>query len=416
MHFERLSKPGLTACLVAATLLSTPSLPAAGSGKEVARDGVTHVMNPAAAAKTETLELEPVWRVGGEDDEDVLFGVITDVILGPKGNFYLLDSQLNEIQVYSPKGEHLRTIGREGEGPGEFRFAFNLILLPDGNIGVLQAFPGKIVVLTPEGEPAGLFPIPETGDAGFKGLISAQNAGEQLAVIYTLTVPGQAGFSQNNVLALVDGEGKKETRIFSQESKMSNADAVFAESEWDTFRNRWAAAPDGRLFAATEYGAYSIHMWDSEGELVRVIHRESEEHPRTTEEVEKVRRVFEGFTRRVPVPNMKFEIEESWNPIQALHARSDGTLWVRSSRGTFGLKDGVAVAYEVFDEGGQLVRQVRLKGDLDSTSDGIFFVGDRMFVVTDWLDAMMALQGGAGPDDGDDDDAEPMEVLSFEIH
>lgn len=112
------------------------------------------VTNPAKAPNgQETIELKELWRVGGYDDEEVLFGVITDIIAGPNGNFYMLDSQLNEVQVYSPDGAYQRTIGREGEGPGEFRMAFNIVLLPNGNIGVLQAFPSKIVTLTPGGIP-----------------------------------------------------------------------------------------------------------------------------------------------------------------------------------------------------------------------------------------------------------------------
>ena len=402
--------------LVGATLAAAaPST--AWSGKEVKKEGIVHVMNPGTAAETETIDLEPAWIVGGEEDEDVLFGVITDVIRGPKGNFYLLDSQLNEIQVYSPAGEHLRTIGREGEGPGEFRFAFNLILLPNGNIGVLQAFPGKIVVLTPEGEPAGEFTMPETEGAGFKGMVAAQNAGDQLGVIYTLTQPSEAGFTQKSVLALIDGEGKTETHLHDQDSTMSSASALIAEDEWDAFRNRWAALPDGRVASAIEYGVYSVHVWDAKGELSRVIHREHEEHPRTQAEIDDVREIFKGFTRRVPVPNMKFEIESKWNPIQALHARDDGSLWVRPSHGTFGLADGVAAVYDVYDEAGRLARQVSLRGDFDVTSDGVFFVGDRMFVVTGWLDALMALQGGAGPagDDAEDDFAAPMEVRSYKV-
>lgn len=419
MRLRISSRSHLHVCLAVLVAMLTSTLAhaapsTAGNSKEVKKDGLLHVMNPATA-KAETIDLEPAWIVGGEEDEDVLFGVITDIIRGPKGNFYLLDSQLNEIQVYSPAGEHLRTIGREGEGPGEFRFAFNLILLPNGNIGVLQAFPGKIVVLTPDGEPAGEFPVPETDDTGFKGLIGAQNAGDQLAVIYTLTQPSEAGFTQKNVLALIDGEGKTEKRLHDQDSSMSSASALISEKEWDAFRNRWAALPDGRVASAIEYGTYSIHVWNAKGELERVIHREFDEHARTKAQVDEVREIFQGFTRRIPVPNMKFEIESNWNPVQTLNARDDGTLWVRSSRGTFDLKEGVAAVYDVYDEAGHLARQVSLRGDFDSTTDGIFFVGDRMFVVTGWLDALMALQGGAAPGGEDDEYAAPMEVRSYKV-
>ena len=39
-------------------------------------------------------------------------------------------------------GEHLRTVFREGDGPGEFRNASELAFMPDGNIGVMEMMPG----------------------------------------------------------------------------------------------------------------------------------------------------------------------------------------------------------------------------------------------------------------------------------
>ena len=99
------SVQSLVPVLAIAVLLGAP-LPAAAQEQ---------VMNPAKAPQgQETLELEELWRVGGWDDEEVLFGVITDIIADREGNFYMLDSQLNEVQVYAPDGEYLRTIGREG--------------------------------------------------------------------------------------------------------------------------------------------------------------------------------------------------------------------------------------------------------------------------------------------------------------
>ena len=56
----------------------------------------------------ETLKLTEVWRHGGEDDEEVLFGLITDLVIGPDGNIYLLDAQMMDIKVFSPAGKLLR--------------------------------------------------------------------------------------------------------------------------------------------------------------------------------------------------------------------------------------------------------------------------------------------------------------------
>ncbi len=386
------------------------------NGEDVVKDGVMHVMNPAESSEgPATIEMQEAWRIGGQDDEEI-FGVVTDIIADDEGNFYLLDSQRNEITVYSEDGEYLRTIGREGEGPGEFRGAFSMFRVSDGNIGVLQAFPDRIVVLTPEGDPAGEYPLPESPDGGFRVLFAAEYAGDNLALIYGVNQPSESGFTQTTVLALVDAEGEKEVRLHSQDATMSAATALIAEKEWDVFRNRWTSSPDGRAFSAVNFGEYSINVWDSEGQLDRVIHREYADHVRSDEEKERLLGIYKGFTRQIPIPNIKYEIEDAFNQIQTLQARDDGTLWVRTSRGTNGLKPGVAAIFDVFDENGRFTRQVTLKGEGDALNDGYFFVKDRMFVVTDFLHAMMALQGGGSTGDEEEaEEAELMQIISYRL-
>ncbi len=401
---------------VAVLVVLFAALPAQadGSGTTAEVDGVTQIKNPVQSlAKPEVIELEEVWRVGGEDD-DVLFGVVTDVITDSDGNFYLLDSQLSEIQVYSPDGEHLRTIGREGEGPGEFRGAFNMVLQPSGNIAVLQSFPSKLVGLTPSGDPADAFTLPQAEGQGFKVLFAAQNAGDDLAVVYGFNQPSESGFTQVNILSMFDSAGSNEKRLFSQESEMKVANAVISEIEWDAFRNRWAAGRDGRVYSAVDYGVYSINVWGPDGKLAHVIHRDYEPHVRTQEQKDEVLELYKGFTRQIPIPNIKYVVEDNWNPVQRLFARDDGTLWVVPSRGAIDQPEGILGIYDVFDKNGRFARQVTLKGQGDPAFDGIFFVKDRVFVVTDWINALMALQGGAGAAE-EDEDAEPMEIISYRL-
>ena len=77
------------------------------AGEEVTVDGVIHVKNGSKPSHgKETLKLEELWRHGGEEDE-TFFGVVTQAMTDEKGNVYVLDNQLNEVQVYSPAGEYI---------------------------------------------------------------------------------------------------------------------------------------------------------------------------------------------------------------------------------------------------------------------------------------------------------------------
>ena len=115
---------------------------------------------------------------------------------------------------------------------------------------------------------------------------------------------------------------------------------------------------------------------------------------------------------------MKYELEKNWNPVQQMAAREDGSLWVLSSRGTQGLPDGVMAVYDVYDKKGHFIKQVTLKGKGDPTVDGYFLVRDRLFVVTDFLNSLMALQGGGGQAQEEEDLEEEdvlMEIISYKV-
>lgn len=74
---------------------------------------------------------------------------------------YVLDSQLPAVRVYDMEGNHLRDVGREGQGPGEFTQPMDVAIGPDGRIFVRER--ARVAVFTPEGEPGDTLPI----DSGF---------------------------------------------------------------------------------------------------------------------------------------------------------------------------------------------------------------------------------------------------------
>ncbi len=404
--------------LVAMLTMAAAAVAGDWKGSEQTIDETLHMMNPVKGMeKPASIELEEMFRVGGYD-EDVLFGVVGSIMVGEDGNFYMLDTQLNEIQIFSPEGEYVRTIGREGEGPGEFRGALSMMKMPGGNIGVLQAFPSKIVMLTPEGDPAGDFPLPEVEGAGFRVLFSAAYAGENLALMYGRNQPSEKAFTQSNVLALVTADGSSETILHTQDSTMDFASAEISEREWDSFRNRWTATADGRVMTVPEFGKYKVKVWDAQGKTDRIIEREYPTHKRNAEQTERILEIYKGFTRQIPIPNIKYDIEENFSPVSQVYGRDDGTLWVQTSRGTVELGDGVLAGYDVYDAKGQFVQEVTLRGEGDPIADGIHMVGDYIVVVTDFLNGMMRLQGGGGGEGAAEaeEDVEPMEVIVYRLN
>lgn len=86
------------------------------------------------------------------DDENLAFHYPWDISFDASGKFYILDSGNNRIQKFSPDGKYMATLGRKGQGPGEFVYPESLDIDSKGYFYVLDSFQKRIQVLTPEGK------------------------------------------------------------------------------------------------------------------------------------------------------------------------------------------------------------------------------------------------------------------------
>ncbi len=377
--------------------------------------GVAHVKNPTKPINPPvTAELKELWRLGGDtDDENEFFGVITSVQSDSDGNIYLLDSQLSEVKIFDGDGGWVNTIGRDGEGPGEFRQPAGMFIMDDNTVGVVQTAPGRLVLLNTDGEPAGEHALPQMEGQVFLRGANANHEGKHLVVAFMHNKFEQDKMTQGNYLACIDNEGTILATLLEEERLWVFANPVISEEVWDTFDRRWSIGPDGRIFAAPVHADYTINVWGPDGKLQHVIEREYERLTRTPEEVAEVKAIYEAFTRNAP--NSTIEVEDYWKDIQNIYPRKDGSLWVLSSYGTNRQPDGSVGVFDVYDKDGRFTAQVTLNGQGDPQNDGYFFVDDKLFVVTDFLQAAMAMQGGGTDDEDDGEEAEPMSVICYEL-
>lgn len=70
-------------------------------------------------------------RIGSPDDSASAFTWFRELEVGPNGDVYTFHRQDHNIRVHSAEGRLVRTIGREGEGPGEFNGTGFMGLLGD---------------------------------------------------------------------------------------------------------------------------------------------------------------------------------------------------------------------------------------------------------------------------------------------
>ena len=122
---------------------------------------------PALHAQDRPLawDFEEIYRVGGLDvPEWAQFTRSGDLAFDGAGNLYVLDEAARHVVKIGPDGRLVRTIGRAGEGPGEFGSPRRLVVWQDGSIAVTDGRRTAIQLFDADGNYARQVRWSGTGD------------------------------------------------------------------------------------------------------------------------------------------------------------------------------------------------------------------------------------------------------------
>jgi sugar lactone lactonase YvrE len=118
-------------------------------------DGVKNVHNETSGkwGKTPEISLEFVRTIGEmeSDNEALIFFMPSDIAFDSQGNIHILDTGNHRIQKFDNGGKYLTTIGREGQGPGEFQYPQALTIDSEGYLYISDMGNRKIHVLKSDG-------------------------------------------------------------------------------------------------------------------------------------------------------------------------------------------------------------------------------------------------------------------------
>lgn len=371
-----------------------------------------------------TLDLREQWRIGGEDDQDILLGLVQSGVVDDQGNVYLVDRQLSQVLVISPQGELKTTLGRAGEGPGELTRPHAVALLDGGKVGVIQGFPGRITILNPDGTPGGSVTIGEqASQGGFNFLREMKVAdGMFLGVKGRNTFDMQTQKSQTvSTLSLLDLSGAEVREFLRHEEANDLANPSFDEAASFSELSTWDVGPDGRIYTVPQREAYTINVRDLQGDVVRAYTREFEPRTRSKEDKDRVNSgmVMVVNGRRI-VPESKTLDRDP--AIVDLNVAADGRLFVTNCRQQDRLlPPDCAGRFDVISPEGVFEEEltVRVPG-FDPEADQLVFLDGKLFLhlrnVEDARQAMLASFGG--DEDGDEDaedqgEPEPLEVVLY---
>ena len=116
-------------------------------------DGVIIVKNPKEPWNPELkIIFEEDLTIGAkEGDENYMFGSQVFINTDDEENIYVTDRDRKTVKKYSPNGNFLQSIGRPGQGPGEFQDISEVRFDSDGNIYLNDVKNQRISFLSKEG-------------------------------------------------------------------------------------------------------------------------------------------------------------------------------------------------------------------------------------------------------------------------
>lgn len=122
-------------------------------GKIEEVDGIQVVKNPKEPIyKPDVFSFEEDLRIGKEGDNKYMFSQIRDIAVDGQENIYVADDKEINIKVYDKSGQYLRTIGRQGQGPGEIGRPYGIQVVNDRELMVHDGKNRRVHYFSLEGE------------------------------------------------------------------------------------------------------------------------------------------------------------------------------------------------------------------------------------------------------------------------
>ncbi|MGH7476434.1 MAG: 6-bladed beta-propeller [Longimicrobiales bacterium] len=276
--------------------------------------------------------LVPEVRIGElEGADEYLFGQVQSLAVDAAGRIYVFDWQVPALRVYDADGRFVRTIGREGGGPGEYKQPdAGLIVLPDGRTLLRDPGNGRINVYGPDGTPLDSWPVRashyssrpfysdtagnvysyvfglDRGDGRDAALIRYSPQGD---VLDTLDLP-QRDYEAPTITAAVEGARQTWLVPFSP-------------------RAAWTYSPHG-YFVQGVGTSYAVDLLRGEAGVLRIGRRTEPVPVAASERAYEEDRVSRAMRRLDPAWSWNGPpIPETKPPFRDIAVATDGRIWVQ---------------------------------------------------------------------------------------
>ncbi|MCK5133550.1 MAG: 6-bladed beta-propeller [Candidatus Sabulitectum sp.] len=305
-------------------------------------------------------------------DSNYVFGAIVGTGFAKNGDIAILDAQKSSVSLFSADGEFIRTVGRDGSGPGEFLLPVTMAFRPEGGLIVADAMGSKLVYFDENyeylSETTGFIPSPPGQIVAIDGMefIGMKPDWEQ----------NEDGMFMGFTVAKWTMDSSIPVTVYHSEMSPFNPTDLSAMSDDLAL---FTATADGTVFTApmsTE--EYSFTAWTSEGEeIYTYVNEDFERVEKTQSEMDLETELVNAqmIAQGMPPSMANWEPVPYRNSISLLFIDGIDRLWV--SKGTSDTD-----TFDVFDLDGNFLFTAALDAGEASKTWGTM-IGREKFICFD---------------------------------
>lgn len=311
-------------------------------------DGVTVVKNPKEPIyKEPVIELQEDLTIkGSENIEEQMFQNINTLGIDEGENLYVLDELAGNIKVFDQKGNFLKTIGKKGQGPGEFGMPISLAITPSQNIIVNDMGQRKILFFDIEGNYLKQFSIAD------KFLFFGPMVTSTGDLIASHTIP-----QDSPVTELTKFNQELEPLLTFTSIPVDKPPAVNIFVARSLSSLRWTLTDnDEIIWGDIKNPEYELYVHNQEGTIIKKITRNYDPLPITFEDKDKL--MEETFGQSPMRDQWDVRFPDNYPAYMGFSTDDEGHILVRRYEKQENEQGGLV---DIFDSDGRYMAQVRLK-------------------------------------------------------
>jgi len=277
------------------------------------------------------------------ENEEYVFSNLRSIQVDDEENIYILDWKEIKITVFDKNGEHVRTFGKKGQGPGEMNMPIRMEIAPGNNLIIDDMGNAKLIFYSLSGACQKVIPTGQRWST-IRFLFDSKGHIYGDTRIY--------GDRITTELIKFDSEFKPIATIASFEDKKripSVEQAFLTRFSFNVTRD------DNLIWLITS--KYELTVLNSEGKTIRRIIKDYDP-VKITEEIKK-RLIKEQFGMRGIPPGRIFEVPGHFPPVRYFIVDNEGRMFISTYE--YEEKDDTYyLYYDVFDAEGRYIAKFSL--------------------------------------------------------